>query len=379
MNLKALLIVFAGISLIGCATTKLDSTGIDTDFNHWVDATEAPCEYGKPRTSQGNKLCHELYVTDEYRKKIEANLKKTTNETYDYPQILLAVLGSAALAASSHVSVLESLGILTAATIGLKSYSNVAETRGAERLAIDNLHCIAKSTSHLIWDDRWYYSMLSQRYLLYQALVDSASIAEEIDNTEQKTAYLKLTSAANKALELADNAKIAYGGMSHLAAQQRSKTLSGMQDLFESTRGDISSIVSNITNAKAISASAIKATQETTAEIEKETAENTPTSEASANGKVKTQASVSESVDDSDKEKRLIETPSKALLSEIKSTSLASPKKDYEFLLRDGTENFNSRKLDYYSGIISEATVGITSIAPRYINASSALSACVIK
>lgn len=376
----------------GCVTTKLDGLEVKTEAD-WKEkgdkTTGGACALGKPLTNQGISLCYALYVSDLYRDEIELQLRKTRIEPYDYSQIALAVLSAGALAASSHISVLETLGISVATAVGLKTYANVPGARSARQAAIEGLSCISAASGHLVWDDRWFFAMRSYRHALHSAVSDSAPYVMETKNSNRLKNYTTLKIAAINSISLADDALIQYAALGKRVSLQRSKTLTDMQDLIDSSRGDVSSIVNSIVAAKAIQLTSNQEVDKVAQDAATSAADATPTTPAAAGA----QGSLEEGIEESSKPLNSNDQPA-APNMEVNDTNGVSNETDSQKYLDDieastmprlvneiVNKNYidSTDKLDAYMGIMSSSIQGIATIAPRYIKATIDVAACVIK
>lgn len=364
--LCVLFLVFSSFFIGGCATTKLDGSDIKSEVDWKEDAPKTKngfskaCTIGRPATTQGMSLCYELYVSEQYRKKIETQLRKTRIEPYDYTQITLGILSAGAVAASSHISLLETLGISLATAVGLKTYANVPGSRSARQAAIEGLSCIASSSGHLLWDERWFFAMRRYRYALHTAVSDSASHINDTTNSSRIKDYATLRATAVNSLSLADNALIDYAALSGRVLLQRSKTITDMHDLIDSGRGDVTTIVNSIIAAKAVQGTSNQVVDTEAEDSAKVAADATPETPAAAIAQENFEGSIARKVKLSSDDPDATDIP--RLVNEIVNTNNAS--KD---------------KLDAYMGIMSSSIQGIATIAPRYLKAANDVAACVIK
>lgn len=385
----------------GCVTTKLDGLGIKSQLD-WEknelqtnEGDSGACTIGKPATNQGMSLCYELYVSEQYRIEVESQLRKTRIEPYDYTQIALGVLSAGAVAASSHISLLETLGISLATVVGLKTYANVPGSRSARQAAIEGLSCISSTTGHLLWDDRWFFAMRRYRYALHSAVSDSAPYINRVTNSDRLKDYTTLKTAAINSISLADNALIQYAALGKRVSLQRSKTLTDMHDLIDSSRGDVSTIVNSIIAAKAIQQTSNQQVDIVAENAAAAAADATPETPAAAVAQESLEVSIlgtqMSSINNNDP-KPLVETEGED----------GNKKGGNEVLNDEGKKNFkddvdaysmpvlvnkivntnntgSKDKLDAYMGIISSSIQGIATIAPRYLKTTNDLAACVIK
>jgi hypothetical protein len=255
------------------------------------------CKLGSPSTQQGMALCRSLDRVDQRRVELIEKIQKRHNSSFDLLQLGLGVVGAAAIASESHISVLEGLGIATAGVLGFKSYSNAKERMPAYVSGVEALTCINSSTGHLLWDDKWFYKLRYYRFALIDSSALAASYAANVsadDEPELLKMYAELSKLTSDAIGKADRASANYAALSGVVDTVLIKVVSEIRNREMAARGDVSGIVDNILAAKAIQENQKKVIESEAQALKEGAQENTPSdaSVVKAEAALTTQAEV---------------------------------------------------------------------------------------
>ena len=277
LNWTLLLIVFFAS---GCASfeSKLynDRQGyipyVDGEAHRWSkrkgDKSYHPgCNLGGPHSTQGHRLCNSLLHVQEIVGNIQNRASTSTSSAFDITRIGLAILSAAAIAADSHVSVLEGLGIAFATSQGLQTYRNLGASRVAWGTAAARLSCLDQSTRALLWDDSWYFEMRRLRASLHNAMGDLAGFEAVATNSTLKKQATDILSAAGEAMTLADDAVKAYAALAPAVDLARVQIVAAMQTEISEAR-DVEGAVQSILAARAIQSEREAELQEEVEQVE---------------------------------------------------------------------------------------------------------------
>ena len=279
-------------------------------------------------------------------------------------QIALAVLSAAAIAADSHMSVLEGLGIGLATTQGIRTYTNTANNRIAWGLATTQLSCLDEASRHLLWDDAWFFQLRALRGSLNNATGILAGLRARSTNEELGKRADAILSEATNAIEMSDQAIQGYAQLAPRIDRHRVLIVSSMQNSIESAR-DIESIVRSITSAQAVSAQANTAVDSAADAVRDAASQNTSSGAA---GAAATQAADANSADLA---QQMLQT--ELMVSDISSNigSMTITKARKTSALGD------EERLATLLDAIGLSMRRIANISPRYLKANNDVAACV--
>lgn len=370
----------------GCAVLT------DVELNDIPKFKYGECSYdgvrlGGPKTSQGDSLCHALIGVKQRQGEIADKLADLSNQGFDYSLMALAVLSVGAIAADSHVSVLEGLGITTAGVAGLRSYAGVAGRRSALARGLESLQCLDTQTTHLLWNDSSYYEMRSARNALNASLagIDSHLTNSGI-NEELRSRANDVNSAGVKARELADEAIQAYAALGGLVETRRDTIVAELQGVAESSRGNVNEIVSSILSAERVKADRINGVEDKKVEIENLAEKGSPTTSEAANAQA--EAATEIRADANSAMSKVIASRSEEFSSESANLSSGTALVTGPTYTGSLDSNINvlinkagnsEARLKSAMAITAYSARLISEIAPQYIAAKAGIEACKFK
>lgn len=322
---------------------------------------QTSCPYSTdPKTYQARELCRALQRVDQRRSELAEEVTKSPSTFLDYSQLGLALLGAGALAADSHISVLEGLGIVTAGVVGFKAYSNDQARHSIYALGMNGLTCIKASSSHLLWDDRWYFRMRYYRYALVNSNSNAASLADSASAPLQDK-YKNLSEIVRETLTLADKATLSYSAIASVVDGSLINIVNEAQKREYASRADASEIASKILNAQAIKRQENEALDKESEDLQKTAASNTPTTTAASNAMSIVEAKITTEVNK--------DIASSTTMKDV------DPTKAVTMLAGTTTDEKMAEAL----AVMAKSVQEITYIAPRYIKSVNETAACSLQ
>jgi hypothetical protein len=328
------------------------------------------CVLRGPYTTQGHELCKALMRVNTRRAEITGKLEKIADQPFDLSLIGLAFLSAGALAADSHESTLAGLGILSATTIGLRQYASSRSRRSAYLAGFGGLGCLSEASSHLLWDDSWFYRLRSYRRLLGETMGVLAQAAEESTDQDLRQRAAALQQSSMTSMQLADQAVAQYAALGTRIDGKREEILAAMHGLIDDSRGDVGAIVTSILNAQSVKQAKNEQVDDAQEEVEDTATEN------AASGPAATMA-VSAVVSAIGVE------PSRVVPIPDIGTKLADvaamAAREMPDVQGEGVSGKQARaKLTAAIATVIQSMREIAYIAPRYIKATNEVDACVI-
>lgn len=365
------IVIFLALTLAGCENLTSINLQPIPEFV-FGECKSNGVRLGRPRTTQGDALCHALIGVQQRQLEISDKLAKLSDTKFDLTTISLGVLSVGAIAASSHVSVLETLGIATAGTTGLKAYAGTSGRRAALASGIKALQCFDTNSRHLLWDDSSYYELRSARGLLYHSNAQTASLSNRIGiNSELKKKAELSMAAASKALEVAEEANAAYSAIGGIVRAGREEIVAKIQAASYASRKDVDLVIQSILNAERVKAEKINGINQKIESIDEKTSEAATTTTTA--GQEAMQSATQELARTANLMDSIASTPNDSgnrtvidVDEKISNAVQAELKQQHS----------HEAKLQSAIAISTYASQMIVKIAPTYIKARAGVEAC---
>lgn len=197
-------------------------------------------------SGDGKKLCSALNSTNSEMERINNISRTLDNKKFDYTLIGLGILSTAALAADSHASVVEGLGIATASMAGIKTYNNTKGRIGIYGIAIRSLACLELSGAPALTYDtnisslKKHVDLLSDARALIPIYISNSNVSPTLTTTLQQ-----LETPSKAGVELGKSALASYKILGDVIEVMSTDIIDSMNLSIENAR-DISTIIDGI-------------------------------------------------------------------------------------------------------------------------------------